>query len=588
MADDELPEEPAVPWWEEYRGDSLELPDDLYLIEPLGVVEWDPGEHASTASTASAKIGEDVAPPARLGRSISSMALGTAFSRLTGLLRILVLAYALGLTPIADAFNLANTIPNMVFDLVLGGVIAATFVPVFIQQLETRKQKDAWRSISAVLTLALVLLGIATVLCVALAPWIIQSFTSLHTGGTTTASAATLESQRHAATVLLRWFAPQVFFYGLIALTTALLNIQRIFAPPMWVAVANNVVCIGVLILFASAGRAPSLEAMASDPNRLLLLGLGSTLGVVVQALLLLPFLLKTETRYLWWRLDLQDLAVKATMKLGSWTVGLVIANQIALFIILALAFGLGGNGEVSAYSYAWVFFQTPYAIISISVMSGLTPALSSAYAQGDLESYRTQFGKGLRSVLVIILPLSVLLFIVAKPLLQLLLGLHGNGAGQAVMAGHALAAFALGLPGFCAFQLAIRAFQTRHAGHQAFWLYLFENGLTIVLAVLLVDHLGVTGLALANSIAYCAAALIGLLWLRSSTGRLGDTGTFRPLLRVSIASFAMGIVAIVGINVSASTSTGGLVVRLMVCGLGALAAYGLAVVVLAQYERGR
>ncbi|MEI6701238.1 MAG: lipid II flippase MurJ, partial [Actinomycetota bacterium] len=339
---------------------------------------------------------------------------------------------------------------------------------------------------------------------------------------------------------------------------------------------------------FATAGRAPSLEAMAADPNRLLLLGLGSTLGVVAQALLLLPFLLKTETRFLWWRFDLQDLAVKATMKLGSWTVGLVIANQVALFIILALAFGLGGNGEVSAYSYAWVFFQTPYAIISISVMSGMTPALSSAFAQGDLESYRTQFGKGLRSVLVIILPLSVLLFIVAKPLLQLLLGIHGNGAGQAVMAGHALAAFALGLPGFCTFQLVIRAYQTRHAGHQAFWLYLFENGLTIALAVLLVDHLGVTGLALANSIAYSVAALLGLLWLRSSTGRLGDAGVFRPLLRVSVASFVMGIVAIVGINVSASTSTGGLLVRLVVCGLGALAAYGLAVVVLAQYERGK
>jgi putative peptidoglycan lipid II flippase len=492
------------------------------------------------------------------------MAVGTALSRLSGLLRIVVLAYALGLTPLADAFNLANTVPNMVFDLVLGGIISATFVPVFIGELEKRKKREAWASISAVLTVSTVILGLATLISLIAAPFIVDALTGLHPDHTSEA----LFSQRHSATVLLRWFVPQIFFYGLISLASALLSIHRIFAPPMWVAIANNVVCIGVLIVFAASGPAPSLAELAGDPGRLTLLGLGSTAGVVVQALLLLPFLRRAGVQHLWWNFTWKDRAIREAARLGSWTLGLVICNQMALFIILALAFGLGGTGQVSAYSYAWIFFQTPYAIISISIMSAMTPALATAYARGDVPAWRRQFGQSLSQMLTFVIPLSMLLFVVATPLVELLFTVNGNVGTQTTMAGHALAGFALGLPGFCTFQFVIRALQTRHGGHHAFWLYVVENALTVLVALGLVGPLGVTGLALANSLAYSLTAILGLLWIKALAKGIAEPDTFGQLWRVLISTVAIGVVVLVVVNLSASVSVAGLILRLGGAGL--------------------
>jgi len=592
MTDDELP------WFShDEDGDSIAVPDDLFVVEPIGVVEWthqpdspsmppsdnedDHGDEDGEGESSN-RTSKDPEAKNTFGRAVTSMAIGTGLSRLTGLLRILVLAYALGLTPLADAFNLANTVPNMVFDLVLGGVISATFVPIFVAELETRKRRDAWASISAVLTVSVFILFAATVLCLAAAPLIIDAFTGLHQDH----SSPELLSQRHTATVLLRWFVPQIFFYGVIALMSALLNIHRIFAPPMWVAIANNVVCIAVLVLFAASGPAPSLAELAGDPGRVTLLGLGSTAGVVVQALLLVPFLARANVKRLWWNLTLKDRAIKATAKLASWTLGLVVCNQIALFVVLALAFGLGGTGQVSAYSYAWIFFQTPYAVISISFMSAITPELASAYAKRDGPAWRSQFGRGLRQMLVLIVPLSVLLFILAKPLVELLFSANGGVGDQTTMAGHALAGFALGLPGFCTFQFVIRAMQTRHGGHHAFWLYVAENALTVLFAVGLVGPLGVTGLALANSFAYSLTALGGLWWIKNLADGLGEKATFKPLVRVGVASLIMGVVALVAVNLSASVTPVGLVLRLLAAGLLGGATYWFCLVFLARPKK--
>lgn len=173
------------------------------------------------------------------GRRVVSMAGGTLASRLTGFVRVLVLAYVLGFTPLADAFNLANTVPNMLFDLVLGGVASATFIPVFVERLALDSERRAWRSISVVVTAAVVVLAVATVITMIAAPWIIQGLTSWGSH-----HSPLVGPQRAAATSLLRWFAPQIFFYGLVGLATALLNVRERFTAPSWAPVVNNVVCI--------------------------------------------------------------------------------------------------------------------------------------------------------------------------------------------------------------------------------------------------------------------------------------------------------------------------------------------------------
>ena len=188
--------------------------------------------------------------------------------------------------------------------------------------------------------------------------------------------------------------------------------------------------------------------------------------------------------------------------------------------------------------------------------------------------------------MLVLIIPLSVLLFLLAKPLIELLFSINGGVGEQTTMAGNALAAFALGLPGFCTFQFVIRAMQTRHGGHHAFWLYVVENALTILFAVGLVGPLGVTGLALANSVAYSLTAVGGLWWIKSLAGGLGDKATFKPLVRVGLSSLAMGVVVLVAVNLSASVTVAGLFFRLASAGVLGAATYWLCLVAVARPRR--
>ena len=501
------------------------------------------------------------------------MAMGTVVSRGTGVLRVLVLTYVLGISPLADAFNLANTIPNMLYDIVIGGVVGATFIPVFIERLAHANNEDeAWESISSVVTVAVVILASATVIFLAAAPWLINAFTAFdHVQ--LTKDPQSLAQQRHIATVLLRWFVPQLFFYGLLSIGGALLNVRRRFGAPMWVPIANNLVCIAVLIAFASVAPSPSLASVSMHPSQLVLLGAGTTAGVAIQFLLLTPSLLRAKLGRLRWNFNLRDRAVRSVVQLGSWTFGFVIANQIALFVVIALAFGTGGSGPVSSYTYAYAFMQMPYAVVAISVMNAVTPDLATHHAQKDIDAFIKRFGKGLRSTLAIMIPASIAMFLLAKPIIELLLG-HGNAsAEQTRLTGVALAELSLGLVGFTAFQYVIRALQSMRSVKVAFVLYLIENAINIGLAVLLMHPLGLAGITLSVSIAYSVAAVLGLAYLHAHLGHLGPPRCYRALLRVVTASVAMGIVIVVFSNLSASTSLSSLMERVF----GSLIVGGLA-----------
>ncbi len=533
-------------------------------------------------------MSEVAAPRSGLMAAVGSMAAGTAISRATGVLRVLALVYVLGISPLADAYNLANTIPNMVYDVVLGGVLGATFIPVFIQRLTSTSEREAWKSISAVVTLAVVLLAATTAIFLALAPLLIDAFTSLehvqHTG-----SAQHLATQRHVATVLLRWFVPQVFLYGLLSIGGALLNVRRRFGAPMWVPIANNVVCIGVLLTFATVAPSPSLHSVSMSPGQLALLGAGTTAGVLVQFLLLLPSLTKAKLGRLRWRWDLKDPAVRTVARLGSWTFGFVVINQAALFFVIALAFSVGGSGPVSSYTYAYAFWQMPYAIVAVSVMSAVTPDLATHHSTEDEIAFIARFGSGLRSVLAMMIPASVALFLLAKPAIALLLG-HGNTQPrQTAETGMALAELSLGLVGFSVFQYVVRALQAMHRTKAAFWLYLGENVINVGAALLLVGPLGLAGIALSVSVGYSVAAVAGLLLLEHWLGHLGSPGCYRPLGRICASSAVMGLVIAVVSNLSGALAGPALVARVLGAAiLGAGAYLGTAALVHTSQTRDR
>ncbi len=502
----------------------------------------------------------------RLAGATLGMAVGTTLSRVTGVGRVIALTLALGGGGFADAYNLANTTPNIIYDVVLGGVLSATFVPVFVDYLSTRKGKEAWEAISAVVTVTITILVAATVVFFVLTPSIIDLYT-------VTNHRADVHQQQAVAIFLLRWFVPQVACYGLIAVFTALLNARGKFAAPMFVPIANNLVVIGVLLWFHALVPHPSLAAVNASHHGLVLLGIGTTLGVVVQAALLVPSLLRSDLhlRFLW---QPANQAMRTITRLAGWTFGWVVANQVALVVVLALADGAKVPGAVSSYTYAYTFFLLPYGVVAVSVMTAVTPSLSARWATGDLAGFRHRMAFGLRGILAIIIPSAVGMLILAHPLIDLVLAHGAETSANADATGSALAMFALGLPGFCTFLYMVRVFQSMQDTRTAFRLYLVENGLNIVVALALVGPFGVRGLALSLSIAYSMAALLALAVVRNRVGGLGGPDLSTPVKRVLGASGVMAVATVLALSVSGATSGFALLARVVFAVVVGVAAY--------------
>ena len=223
--------------------------------------------------------------------------------------------------------------------------------------------------------------------------------------------------------------------------------------------------------------------------------------------------------------------------RLGGWTFGFVVANQVALFVVTVLAGSVAGPDPVSSYTYAYAFFQLPYGVIAVTVMSVVTPDLADRWSTGQLAPFLHRLTGGLRAVLALIIPSAVGMLLLARPAVALLLGVGHSTPAETATAGAALAMFALGLPGFCTYLYFVRVLQSMQRTRVAFYLYLVENGLNIVLALALVHPLGVRGLALSLSIAYTVAALAALAVFRQWFGRLAERETWAPLWRVVVAS---------------------------------------------------
>jgi putative peptidoglycan lipid II flippase len=507
---------------------------------------------------------------------VVSMASGTMVSRLTGLFRVLVLAWVLGFTPIADSFNLANTVPNMLFDLVLGGVAGATFIPVFVERLAKDGERRAWKSISSVVTGALIVLAVASIIAWFCAPWIIDGFTAFRETKST-ASLVVLAQQRAVATDLLRWFVPQIFFYGVIGVATSLLNIRNRFGVAAWVPVANNVVCIGVLIWFHLVDPTPMLSTLGGSTD-LMWLGLGTTLGVAIQFLCLLPSLFRSDLWRLSFRFNWKDPALRAVSRLGSWTLLVVLLNQLSLFIVLAFAFGIGGDGPVSAYTYGWSFMQMPYAVVVVSVLGVLTPQLAGMSTAEDFAGLSERLRFGLRQSLVIIIPCTLVLLVLAQPIVAILLN-HLN-ARHDILAGTVLAVLAAGLPGFTVFQLCVRGLQSMQRAREVFYLYALQNVLTIILCVAIGRH-SMAGLTASVSIAYSSAAIVALAALTRHHVNIASEIWSRHVRRSLGASIIMALVMALAYSAPTWNHGVGLVTRFVFAVLTGLGAYALVVVIL-------
>ncbi|HLF99501.1 MAG TPA: murein biosynthesis integral membrane protein MurJ [Acidimicrobiia bacterium] len=515
------------------------------------------------------------ATPEGIVRSSALVGLGTALSRVTGFVRLAAIAYAIGFTRLTDTYNLANTTPNIVYELLLGGVLSAPLVRVFVDHLED----DDDEATSAVVTMAAVALTAITVTGILLAPWIVRMYTLRLEG-------ADAIAQEEVATNLLRLLMPQMLFYGMTALITALLHARRSFAAPAFTPVLNNTLVAAMFFALPSiADGTPTLGRLRGDDGLVWLLGLGTTAGIVAMTVGLWPALRRAGVR-LRPVFSPRHPAVRAVLRLSGWTVGYAGANQAALWVVLVLANDRAG--AVAAYQGAFVFFQLPHGLFAVSLMTTIAPDLASAARRVDFDAFRERFRLGIRLLVLVVLPAVAGYLLLARPIVAALLERGAFSGASARATGDVLQAFAVGLLPFSLYLFTLRAFVVGLGDTRTpFVINLFENALNIGFALALEPSLGVEGLALAYALAYSVAVVVALGVLGRRVGGLGLTSLGGSFARMLTAAGALaGAVLVIRATVGAETG-GGALTRTLVAVVAGAAAYLGSLVVLRAPELG-
>jgi putative peptidoglycan lipid II flippase len=458
-------------------------------------------------------------------RATRVMTIGTGLSRITGLLRTAAMVYALGVTGtrLADTYNLANVTPNIIYELFLGGIFTAVFVPVLVELRAGRRDPSALVSVS------LVALAVLAVVAAIVAPLIMHIYTFRVPDPEVRAA------QHELATFLLRWFAPQVFFYGLSAIAGALLNVRGRFGPPMFTPVLNNLLVTGTFGVYA---RAFAEQGLDISTGAKVLIGAGTTAGVVVQAVVLLPYLRGERLRF---RPRFSDPAVARVLRLSAYVIGYVLVNQAGLWVVLALANGV--RGGVTSYQVAFMFFQLPHGLFAVSLHTALLPSLARAANGGDWDAYRRSFHTGVRGVAYLLLPSAVGYLILAGPIARLLLARGAAGTADAEAVAGVLTVFAIGLVSFSTFQLLTRCFYALPDTRTPTALNAVAVAVHTAVNFPLFAWLGVRGLALGHAIAYTIGAFL-LLWAlsRRIPGGLRLAPLAGPLARIAAITALMAI----------------------------------------------
>jgi putative peptidoglycan lipid II flippase len=387
-------------------------------------------------------------------RSSSMMAVGTLASRGTGFLRTLMLVFALGVSGVANAYNNANTLPNAVYDLLLGGILTSVVVPLLVSA--AKRDSDGGEAYDQRMFTLITgaLLGL-TVLATLAAGLLVELYAHAITG-----------PERHLMVIFAYFFIPQIFFYGVSSLAGGILNARGHFAAPMWTPVINNVVVIGVLLLFIATG------GIGTDPStvsasQIQLLGFGTTLGIIAQTAALIPFLRRVGFR---WhpRFDFRRDEVREIRRMAAPLFGYVLTTQASFLVVQNVANAASVRpgapyDSFSTYSYAWQLFQLPYAIIGVSVITALLPRMSAHAAERRYPLVRDDFSTGVRLSSVIVVPAALLLIVLGAPLSEFLIAHGSTTVAEARYIGEVFAIFSLGLVPYMMFQLLLRVFYALH-----------------------------------------------------------------------------------------------------------------------------
>ncbi|MBK5308130.1 MAG: murein biosynthesis integral membrane protein MurJ [Frankiaceae bacterium] len=513
-------------------------------------------------------------PERSLGRSTRTMALGTVASRGTGFLRNAAIVAVLGVHSVGAAYNVANTTPNIVYELLLGGILTSVVVPLLVRAAKNDADGgDAYAQ--RLLSLVVVTLLAASVLLVVFAPQLVALYMQDADDDT-----------RRLATVLARFFLPQMLFYGAGAVMGAVLNARERFGPPMWAPVLNNLVVIATCAMFLALPGTSGVSASTITSRQELLLGLGTTLGIVAQTIALVPSLRAAGFRFRL-RADLAQVGLGEIGRLARWVLLYVVANQAAYLVVVNLAnkqeLNDSGRGYAS-YVNAFVLWQLPHAVIAVSVITALLPRMSRAAADGRLVDLRAALNRGLRLTASVLIPAALGFVVLGQLLATVVFGHLNTSVEEARFIGTLLAVFALGLVPFSAYQLQLRAFYALQDTRTPTLINLGVNvtlvAVDVPLYLVLPDDLKVLGLAAGHACSFAVGLMICSRVLSRRLDGLDGDLVVRTAARCVAAALVPAAVAagvVAATSHSLGTGTGGALVGLVggaaVLGVGYVAA---------------
>ncbi len=444
---------------------------------------------------------------ARILSSSAVMAAGTTVSRLSGYVRSLLLVAALGNGLHADVFTIANTVPNMLYILLAGGVFNAVLVPQLVRSM--KDDADGGEAYTnRVITLAALFLAGVTVVLVVAAPAVMSVLLD------SSFARPELAEQRQSVIDFARFCLPQVFFYGMFVLVGQILNSRGRFGPMMWAPIANNVISVAVLTAYLLVfGKATGAERTGPFTSwQELLLGLGSTAGIVAQLLILLPYLRRAGFSYRP-RFDFRGTGLGHTLRLGVWTVLFVIVNQVAYTVVVRLASSgpadaPDGTG-LTVYSNSFLLVMVPHAILTVSLATAILPRLSAQARDSEYAALAGTLSSTLRTALAVVIPFAALLPVVAPEIASLMFG-FGAGAGTSDNFVPTLSLFGIGLVLFTVHYLMLRGFYALEQTRTVFFIQCAVALVNIAVAVLLVGRTSAADTSPALTLAYAAAYLVG------------------------------------------------------------------------------
>ena len=481
-----------------------------------------------------------------LGNS-AVMAAGTLVSRLSGYVRGILLAAALGTALHADIFTIANTVPNILYVLLVGGVVNAVLVPQIVRSAKDPDGGAAY--IDRIVTLAALFLLVVTVLLTVGAPWVMQLYLD------SDFNAPELVEQRQSVIDFARFCLPQVFFYGMFVLVGQILNARGSFAPMFWAPIANNAISVVVLVIYLVAFGPTADKNAAFSANQELVLGIGSTLGIVAQFVILVPFLRAVGVRFRP-RFDFRGAGLGHTFRLGTWTIALIVVSQLASLVVVRLASSGTAQGAIDGsasgtgytiYTGAFLLVLVPHSIVTVSLATAILPRLSASAHDGDLAALASTLSSSLRTALALVIPFAALLPIIALDLASLVFRV---GAASTTYQDYAPTIRLLGisLVFFTAHYLIARGYYALERTRTVFWIQCAITVVNIVAAVALVRETSAQNttpaLAVAYTAAYAVGAVLAFIILARILGGLETPRLVRFLIRTTLAAGIASAVA--------------------------------------------